>query len=90
MLNIEARLAALEELARRRRELEEDTPDGLSRSLSDWITELGELDDLGRAAMLAEMNCGDDLDGSMGLDLSKETLDAMIADFTQGSQRKII
>lgn len=87
---IYSRLAALAEEIRRRQEIQKMPVDQLSRSLTEFADELSELDDLGKAALLAELNRGDDLDGSMGLDLSREALDAIIADYCQGLHTNII
>lgn len=43
---------------------------------------VAEVDTLGRSALLYELNHGDPLEGTMGLDLSMESLEKMIASFT--------
>lgn len=59
------------------RDMEPD-PDGLSLSLFNLCQELAGLDTLGKSALLYELNHGDPLEGTMGLDLSMQDLDRMI------------
>ena len=59
------------------RDMEPD-PDGLSLSLFNLCQELAGLDTLGKSALLYELNHGDTLEGTMGLDLSMQDLDRMI------------
>lgn len=74
MNDIKTRLAALEE-ALLLRKMEQEAPvDDLSRSLFNLRQELAGLDTLGRSALLYELNHGDPLEGTMGLDLSMEGL----------------
>ena len=74
---IEAIAAELERL-----KLEEAAPvDDLSRSLFNLGEKLARLDTLEKAALLAEFNRADPLDGTGGLDLSMEDLERFIADY---------
>lgn len=82
MNDIKTRLAALEE-ALLLRKMEQEAPvDGLSGSLLELGQELAGLDTLGKSALLYELNHVDPLEGTMGLDLSMEGLEKMIASFT--------
>lgn len=82
MNDIKTRLAALEE-ALLLRKMEQEAPvDDLSRSLFEMGRELAGLDELGRSALLYELNHGDPLEGTMGLDLSPEELKKIIENFT--------
>lgn len=56
----------------------EPEPDGLSLSLWAMGKELAGLDALGKSALLYELNHGDTLEGTMGLDLSMQDLDRLI------------
>ena len=79
MNDIKTRLAALEE-ALLLRKMEQEAPvDDLSRSLFNLRQELAGLDELGRSALLYELNHVDPLEGTMGLDLSMEDLEKMIS-----------
>lgn len=74
---IESIAAELERL-----KLEEEAPvDDLSRSLFNLGEKLAHLDTLEKAALLAEFNRADPLDGTGGLDLSMEDLERFIADY---------
>ena len=74
---IESIVAELERL-----KLEEEAPvDDLSRSLFNLGEKLAHLDTLEKAALLAEFNRADPLDGTGGLDLSMEDLGRFIADY---------
>lgn len=74
---IDAIAAELERL-----KLEEAAPvDDLSRSLFNLGEKLARLDTLEKAALLAEFNRADPLDGTGGLDLSMEDLERFIADY---------
>ena len=74
---IESIVAELERL-----KLEEEAPvDDLSRSLFNLGEKLARLDTLEKAALLAEFNRADPLDGTGGLDLSMEDLERFIADY---------
>ncbi len=74
---IESIAAELERL-----KLEEAAPvDDLSRSLFNLGEKLARLDTLEKAALLAEFNRADPLDGTGGLDLSMEDLERFIADY---------
>ena len=74
---IESIVAELERL-----KLEEEAPvDDLSRSLFNLGEKLAHLDTLEKAALPAEFNRADPLDGTGGLDLSMEDLERFIADY---------
>ena len=74
---IESIAAELERL-----KLEEEAHvDDLSRSLFNLGEKLAHLDTLEKAALLAEFNRADPLDGTGGLDLSMEDLERFIADY---------
>ena len=74
---IESIAAELERL-----KLEEEAPvDDLSRSLFNLGEKLAHLDILEKAALLAEFNRADPLDGTGGLDLSMEDLERFIEDY---------
>lgn len=85
--NIEARLAALAAEVRRRQFVDEGPIDGLSQSLENFEQELLSLDDLGKAAFLAELN-QERQDGSGVIGLTLEGLERWIADIRES--RKII
>ena len=78
MNSIDARIAALAEAIERRKMGQETPVDDLSKSLSEFGRELAGLDALGKSALLYELNHGDTLDGTMGLDLSMQDLDRLI------------
>lgn len=65
------------EMVKLARDLEPE-PDGLSLSLWAMGKELAGLDALGKSALLYELNHGDTLEGTMGLDLSMQDLDRLI------------
>ena len=65
------------EMVKLARDLEPE-PDGLSLSLWAMGKELAGLDALGKSALLYELNHGDPLEGTMGLDLSMQDLDRLI------------
>lgn len=74
---IESIAAELERL-----KLEEEAPvDDLSRSLFNLGEELARLDTLEKAALLAEFNRADPLEGTDSLDLNMEALERFIADY---------
>lgn len=77
---IDARLAALVAEVERRRLIQEEPDDDLSRSLFNLRQELAGLDALGKSALLYELNNGDPLEGTMGLNLSMEDLERFISD----------
>lgn len=83
MYSIDARIAALAEAIERRKMEQEAPVDDLSRSLFNLRRELAELDTLGKSALLYELNHGDPLEGTMGLDLSMEDLERFIADYSE-------
>lgn len=79
---IDSRIAALA-AAIQRRKMEQAMPiDALSKSLIGLWRELSDLDELGRLAMLAELNDSDPLDGSGCLDLTEVDLARMIDDYS--------
>lgn len=80
---IDARLAALVAEVERRRLIQEEPDDDLSRSLFNLRQELAGLDALGKSALLHELNNSDPLEGTMGLNLSMEDLEKMISNFTE-------
>ena len=82
MNDIKTRLAALEEALELRRLAQTEPVDDLSKSLYGLGRELAGLDELGRSALLYELNCGDPLEGTMGLDLTLERLKEIIENFT--------
>ena len=74
---IESIAAELERL-----KLEEEAPvDDLSRSLYNMGQRLSKMDSLEKAALLAEFNRADPLEGTDSLDLSMEDLERFIADY---------
>ncbi len=86
MYSIEHRIDRLT-LAIQRQRMEQAQPiDPLSQSLWDFADELRQLDSLGRAALLEELNRGGDIfDGTVGLDLSADDLDRFASDFTKNT-----
>ena len=77
---IEAIAAELERL-----KLEEAAPvDELSRSLYNMGQRLSKMDSLEKAALLAEFNRDDPLDGTGSLDLSMEGIERFILDYKGG------
>ena len=79
--SIDSRLAALADAIERKRMEQESPVDDLSRSLFNLREELARLDTLEKAALLAEFNRADPLDGTDGLNLSMEDLERFIADY---------
>lgn len=75
---VDARIAAIAEAIERRKMEQEAPVDDLSRSLFELGRELAGLDALGKSALLYELNHGDPLEGTMGLDLSMEDLERMV------------
>ena len=78
MPSIDTRIAAIAAALERRRMEQECPEDDLSRSLREFGEELAQLDDLEKAALLAEANHGDPLDGTDSLDLDMEALERFI------------
>ena len=77
---IESIVAELERL-----KLEEEAPvDDLSRSLFNLGEKLAHLDTLEKAALLAEFNRADPLDGTGSLDLSLEDIARFVLDYKGG------
>ena len=77
---IESIVAELERL-----KLEEEAPvDELSRSLYNMGQRLSKMDTLEKAALLAEFNRADPLEGTDSLDLSMEDLERFISDYKEG------
>lgn len=85
--SVEARMKALAEAIRRRQFDREGDEDPLSKSLSETESELLELDESGKALLLAELNQVDPESGT-GLDLAMDDLEKWIADCREG--RKFI
>lgn len=83
MNSIDARIAAIAEAIERRKMEQEAPVDDLSRSLFNLRQELAGLDALGKSALLYELNHGDSLEGTMGLSLSMEDLERLIANYTE-------
>ncbi len=84
MASIDSRLAALAEAIERKRMEEEAPVDELSRSLYNMGQRLSKMDSLEKAALLAEFNRADPLDGTDSLDLSMEDLEKFISDYKVG------
>ena len=59
-------------------------PDALSLNLWALGAELAHLDTLEKAALLAEFNRADPLEGTDSLDLSMEDLERFISDYKEG------
>ena len=87
MASIEARLAALAAEIRRRQFANEGPVDALSQSLFELEGEFLGLDDLGKAAFLAELNREDE-DGAEVVGLTLEDLERLIANVREN--KKII
>lgn len=83
MASIDSRLAALAEAIERKRMEQESPVDDLSRSLFNLGEKLARLDTLEKAALLAEFNRSDPLDGTDGLNLSMGDLERFIADYVE-------
>lgn len=83
MPSIDTRIAAIAAALERRRMEQECPEDDLSQSLREFGEELAQLDDLEKAALLAEANHGDPLDGTDSLDLDMEALERFIADYQE-------
>lgn len=81
MSSIDSRLAALAEAIERKRMEEEAPMDELSRSLYNMGQRLSKMDSLEKAALLAEFNRADPLDGTDSLNLDMEALERFIADY---------
>ena len=81
MASIDSRLAALADAIDRKRMEQEAPVDDLSRSLYNMGQRLSKMDSLEKAALLAEFNRGDPLEGTDSLDLSMEDLGRFIADY---------
>ena len=84
MASIDSRLAALAEAIERKRMEEEAPVDELSRSLYNMGQRLSKMDSLEKAALLAEFNRDDPLDGTGSLDLSMEGIERFILDYKGG------
>ena len=85
MASIEARLAALAAEVRRRQFANEGPVDALSQSLFELEGDLLGLDDLGKAAFLAELNQEDE-DGAEGVGIEPEPLERWIADIRENKK----
>lgn len=77
MYSIQTRLAALADVVERRRLIQSEPIDGLSASLYAFERGLAELDDVGRADFLEELNLISE-DGTEGLNMDAEALTRMI------------
>ena len=78
--HVEARIAAITAAIELRRMEQECPEDDLSRSLRELEQELSGLDKLGKAALLAELNRSDPLEGTMPLNLTMPDLERMIVE----------
>lgn len=79
-MNINRRLEAMRErleCVKLAREMEPD-PDALSLSLFEFGRELAGLDTLGTSALVYELNHGDPLEGTMGLNLTMDDVDRLV------------
>ena len=85
MASIEVRLAALAAEIRRQQFANEGPVDALSQSLFELEGELLGLDDLGKAAFLAELNQEDE-DGTEGVGLTLEDLERLIANVRENKK----
>lgn len=81
MASIDSRLAALAEAIERKRMEQEYPVDELSRSLYNMGQRLSKMDSLEKAALLAEFNRADPLDGTDSLNLDMEALERFMADY---------
>ena len=77
---IDTRIAAIAAALERRRMEQEAPVDSLSQSLYKLEQELSGLDKLGKAALLAELNRSDPLEGTMPLNLTMPDLERMIVE----------
>lgn len=84
MASIDSRLAALADAIERKRMEQEAHVDDLSRSLFILGEELDQLDDLEKAALLAEFNRADPLERTDSLNLDMESLGQFILDYKRG------
>lgn len=67
------------ECVRLARDMEQEAPaDDLSKSLFEFGRELAVLDTLGTSALLYELNHGDPLEGTMGLNLTMDDVDRLV------------
>lgn len=87
MASIKSRVDAMAEIIRQRQSADEGPVDELSQSLFSLEDELLSLDELGKAAFLAELNQEKE-DGSGSSGLALEGLEQWIADIREN--RKII
>lgn len=78
--SVVARLAALKAEIERRRMIQEMPVDPLSQSLEEYYQELASLDELGKAALLEELNRDDPLAGKQSLGFSPGEIDKMVED----------
>ena len=76
--SVEARLAALDAEVARRKEIQEMPEDPLSQSMREYYQELASLDELGKAALLEELNHKNPLAGEQGLQLTPADIDKMV------------
>lgn len=80
MSNIKSRIDALAAEFQRRAMLQVEPVDALSASLFEMGRELATLDNMDKAELLEELNSSGG-DGTVGLDLTLEELEKMIADY---------
>lgn len=80
-MNMSKRIEAIADGLERLKLRQEEPMDELSLSLFNMGQRLSRLDSLEKAALLAEFNRADPLDGTGGLDLSMEDLERFIADY---------
>lgn len=80
-MNMSKRIEAIADGLERLKLRQEEPMDELSLNLFNMGQRLSRLDSLEKAALLAEFNRADPLDGTGGLDLSMEDLERFIADY---------
>lgn len=78
--SVESRLAALNAEVERRKMIQEEPLDPLSQSLKEYYQELASLDELGKVALLEELNREDPLVGKQSLGLNPADIDKMVED----------
>ena len=76
--SVEARLAALDAEVERRKAIQEEPEDPLSQSMREYYQELASLDELGKAALMEELNRENPLAGEQGLQLTQKNIDKMV------------
>lgn len=83
-MSMSKRIEAIVEELERLKMAQEAPVDDLSRSLFNLGEKLAHLDTLEKAALLAEFNRADPLEGTDSLDLDMEALERFIADYKEG------